>query len=376
MRIAVNTRFLLPGRLEGIGWFTYNTLKVLTQRYPDVHFTFLFDRPWDEKFVFSTNITPVKLFPPARHPVLWYWYFEHSVHAYLQKHPHDIYLSPDGYLSLRHSSTPQIAVIHDINFEHHPEFVPPLVRRYYRHFFPRFAHKASRIATVSQWSKSDLVSTYGVEAEKIDVVYNGASEIFKPISEKEKQEVRLQVSEGKPYFIFIGAFNPRKNIEGLFRSFDLFCSRHTADFRLVVVGEKMHWTPQMEKTYHAMEHSDKVLFVGRKQGEELNQLLAAAEALWFVSHFEGFGIPVVEAFRAGVPVITSTATSLPEVGGEVALYCNSTDYEQIAQAMHTITSDSGLRQQLITKGMVRAREFTWQKTAERLWNTILAAIES
>lgn len=375
MRIAVNTRFLLPGRLEGIGWFTYHTLKILTEKHPGIQFTFLFDRTWDSKFVFGPNVTPVRLYPPARHPLLWYWYFEHSVHAYLQKHRHDVFLSPDGYLSLRHCSTPQVAVIHDINFEHHPEFVPPLVRRYYRHFFPRYAHKARRIATVSEWSKNDLINTYGVDAAKIDVVYNGASDIFKPISEAEKQSVRERVSEGKPYFIFIGAFNPRKNIEGLFRSFDLYCQKHNTDHRLVVVGEKMHWTSRMEETYNAMQHRDKVLFAGRKQGEELNQLLASAEALWFVSHFEGFGIPVVEAFRAGVPVITSTATSLPEVGGDAALYCPSTDVEHIAHAMHLITSDRSLRHSLIEKGAKRAREFTWEKTADRLWNCVLSAIE-
>ncbi|MFN4299923.1 MAG: glycosyltransferase family 4 protein [Thermaurantimonas sp.] len=375
VRIAVNTRFLLPGRLEGIGWFTYHTLKILTDKYPDVRFTFLFDRPWDEEFVFGPNVTPVKLFPPARHPLLWYWYFEHSVHTYLQRHPHDVFLSPDGYMSLRHCSTPQIAVIHDINFEHHPEFLPPLVRKYYRYFFPRFAHKAKKIATVSQWSKNDLTATYGVPSDKIHVVYNGASEIFKPISEDEKRAVQTKVSQGKPFFIFIGAFNPRKNIEGLFRSFDLFCSKYMEDYRLVVVGEKMHWTHHMDQTYLAMQHREKVLFVGRKQGEELNQLLASAEALWFVSHFEGFGIPVVEAFRAGVPVITSTATSLPEVGGDAALYCSPNDYELIAQSMYRIASDESLRRTLISKGFERAELFTWKNTADRLWNTVLEAVE-
>ncbi|GCD79190.1 glycosyltransferase [Schleiferia thermophila str. Yellowstone] len=370
VRIAVNTRFLIPGRMEGIGWFTYHTLKIITQKHPEVEFIFLFDRPWDKGFVFGPNVHPVILRPPARHPVLWYLYFEYSIHEYLRRHRCDLFLSTDGFLSLRHKKTPQLAVIHDINFEHHPKFLPPLVRAYYRHFFPRYARHARRIATVSQWSANDLVKTYGVTSSKIDVVYNGASEIFAPISPAEKVSKRQMISDGKPYFIFVGAFNPRKNIEGLFRSFDLFADRIDRDFRLVIVGEKMHWTTSMQDSFRQMKHREKVIFAGRRQGRELNDILAASEGLWFVSNFEGFGIPIVEAFRAGVPVITSTVTSLPEVAGDAALLCNPADHYAIAEAMLRLARDSKLRNALIIKGMNRAKLFTWEDSAVRLWHSI------
>lgn len=375
MKIAVNTRFLLPGRLEGIGWFTYHTLKILTEKYPDVKFTFLFDRKWDDKFIFGKNVTPVKLFPPARHPLLWYWYFEFSVHSYLLRNPHNIFLSTDGFLSLRHFKTPQVAVIHDINFEHHPEFLPPLVRRYYKYFFPKYARKACAIATVSEYSKCDISKMYTIPKNKIHVVHNGASEIFKRIDVSVKSSVQRSLTGGYPYFIFIGAFNPRKNIVGLFRSFDIFCEKYGTEHRLVVVGEKMHWTNEMKQVYSKMIFQNRVIFTGRKQGEELNKILASAEALWFVSHFEGFGIPVVEAFRAGVPVLTSTATSLPEVAQDAALYCNPTDYEHIADSMHAITTNSQLRNTMINKGLDRSKQFTWEYTAEKLWHAILSSIK-
>ena len=129
MNIAINTRLLLHNRLEGIGWFTYETLKIITRSHPEHHFIFLFDRPFHEEFIFSDNITPVVLFPQSRHPFLWYWWFEFSVPAALKKHRADIFLSPDGYLSLC-AKTPSLPVIHDLNFEHYPEDLPWVVRRY------------------------------------------------------------------------------------------------------------------------------------------------------------------------------------------------------------------------------------------------------
>src|SRR6186713_1838153 len=112
MKIAVNTRFLLKDKLEGIGWFTYESMKRITQQHPEHEFIFLFDRPYSPDFIFSSNITPKALFPPARHAFLWYWWFEGSVAAFLKKNPPDLFLSTDGFLSLR-APVKQVAVIHD-----------------------------------------------------------------------------------------------------------------------------------------------------------------------------------------------------------------------------------------------------------------------
>ena len=99
MRIAVNTRLLLKDKLEGIGWFTFETLKRITKNHPEHEFIFLFDRPYDKEFIFSENIIPVVIQPPARHPFLWYLFFEWSIPAALKKYKADIFISPDGWLS-------------------------------------------------------------------------------------------------------------------------------------------------------------------------------------------------------------------------------------------------------------------------------------
>ena len=117
LTIAVNTRFLLDQRLEGIGWFTYETLRRLVQWYPAYQFIFFFDRPYHPRFVFGDNVTPVVLFPPARHPFLFYAWFEWSVARALNKYQADLFISTDGFLSLS-TKVPTLLVIHDIAHVH------------------------------------------------------------------------------------------------------------------------------------------------------------------------------------------------------------------------------------------------------------------
>ena len=165
MDIVVNTRLLIREKLEGIGQFSYETLKIITIQNPNVHFYFLFDRDFDDEFIFGENITPIVLSPKARHPLLFVWWFEVEVAAILNKIKPDLFLSPDGYLSLR-SNCKQLPVIHDINFEHFKGNLPWLVQKYYNYFFPRFAKKAIRIATVSEFSKNDIATTYSIDKNK------------------------------------------------------------------------------------------------------------------------------------------------------------------------------------------------------------------
>ena len=163
MKIVVNTRLLLDGRLDGIGWFAYQSLKRITRMHPDVHFIFLFDRPYNEKFIFGNNITPIVLSPPARHPFLYYYWMQFSVKPLLNKLKPDLFLSPDGLLALG-AKCKQLPVIHDINFVHYPQDLPFFTRHYYIHFFPKFAAAATRIATVSEFSKKDISTNYKIDA--------------------------------------------------------------------------------------------------------------------------------------------------------------------------------------------------------------------
>src|SRR3954471_1708357 len=158
MLIAVNTRLLLKDKLEGIGWFTYESLKRITKSHPEHQFLFLFDRPFAEEFIFSDNVSPIVVGPQARHPFLWYWWFEQSLPKILHKQEPDLFLSPDGFLPLSYSSPAGIKkckflpVIHDLYFEHYPQEIPFLASKFFKRYFQQYVKKANRIATVSEYS--------------------------------------------------------------------------------------------------------------------------------------------------------------------------------------------------------------------------------
>lgn len=369
MIIAVNTRLLLKDKLEGIGWFTYETLKRITQNHKEHQFIFIFDRPYSEEFIFSDNITPVVVGPQSRHPFLWWWWFEKSIPKVLRKNKVDLFLSPDGYLSLN-TNVKSLAVIHDLNFEHYPNDLPFWVRKYYKKYFPQFAKKANRIATVSEYSKQDMMKCYGVEGNKIDVVYNGASSDFKPVSDEVKKSVKEKYANGKNYFLFVGALHPRKNVSRLMQAFDKFKTETLSDMKMVIAGGELFLASEIKSTHENLKQKTDVVFTGRLQKNELTKLTASAFAVTFVPVFEGFGIPILEAMNCDVPVITSLVTSMPEVVADAALLCDPMNVDSIKDAMLKIYKDENLRKELITKGKRRRENFSWDKTADALWKCI------
>ncbi len=364
--IAVNTRFLIKNKLEGIGLFTYEALKRIVQAHPDIDFYFLFDRPYDREFIFAPNVKPVVLFPQARLTFLWYWWFEISVAGWLNKHKPDLFLSTDGYGCLN-TQVPQVVVMHDLAFEHFKQHVPYLSLKYYLYFTPLFAKKAARLATVSQYSKQDIMAKYGVAADKIDVVYNGAKEVYQPVSASVKQQVRQKYTGGKGYFIYVGSIHPRKNVGNLLLAFDKFKTETNSDYQLLIVGRKAWDFKEVEAIHANMQHGNQVRFLGHVSPEELGPLVASAFAMVYVSLFEGFGIPIVEAMHSQVPVITSNLTSMPEAAGDAALLVNPYSVDDIAAAMKKLFSKPELHKSLIEKGKQQVQKFSWDLTAQKLW---------
>lgn len=365
MNIAINTRLLLSNKLEGIGWFTYEVVKRITQSHPEHTFYLFFDRKFDSKFVFADNCKPVVLHPQARHPILYKIWFDYSIPKALKKHKIDLFLSPDGFLSTR-TAIPQIPVIHDLNFEHIPEDLPGKDTKYYKSNFPVFAQKAKHIITVSNFSKEDIHKTYNIPLSKITVAHNGASDLFQPISDKEKIEVRTKYTKGSEYFVYVGALHKRKNIVRMLEAFDQFKTAHPSDLKFVIVGEKLFKSPEIDLAFEKLKHKSEIIFTGRLLQENLVKVVAAARAMVYVSYFEGFGIPVLEALQCGVPVLTSNVTSLPEVGGDQAVYCDPMQVESIAKGMEEMVNTNYSQEALLTQ----AKKFSWDKTTEKVWEVI------
>ncbi len=365
MRIGINTRNLLPNKLEGFGQYTLEITKRICQNHPEHEFYLFFDRPYDEKYVFAKNVSPVIVFPPTRHPVLYVIWFEFAMKKALAKHQIDLFWSPDGFCNLR-TNVNQLITIHDINFEHNPKDLPFLVSKYFRYYFPKFAKKAKKIITVSNYSKQDIVSTYKIDEAKVTVVYNGANEQYEPIEYNQQQLIRDEFTNGNPFFLFVGSLHPRKNVQRLIDAFEIISSKNS-DIRLVIVGSSM-WKENNLKIADSILH--KVIFTGHLETNKLTKLMASAKALTYVPYFEGFGIPLVEAMKCGTPILAANATCLPEVAENAAIYCNPFDVKDISNGMDRMLSESLLCNELSKLGLEQSKKYHWDKAAELVWKEI------
>ncbi len=372
MRIGVNARFLLPGKMEGFGWYSYEVIQRMVKNHPEHTFVLFFDRPYDSKFIFGKNVEAHELFPPARHAFLFLVYFGWSLKKALKKHKVDVLFSPDGFLSLR-SNVPQVNVIHDLNFEHFPEDIPYFSRWYLKRYFPKFAKKATHILTVSEFSKKDIIEKYGVNTSKITVAWNGVSEMYQPISTEEKLHIKQEFTQGNDYFIFVGALHKRKNVMRLIKAFQLF-SKENASIDLLIVGTNLFKNQQLDLSFLSEKEKERIHFTGHLPQENLAKVMASASALTYFSYFEGFGIPLVEAMKCGVPVLCGNKTSLPEVVQDAALLCDPMNIEEIKTLLIRFSKDEILQKALSAKSLERAKQFNWNNTEQIVWETLMNSL--
>ena len=350
MNIGINARHLIKDRLEGIGWYSFEILKRLIKLMPSHQFIFFYDRK--TPFLISgENISNIILSPPARHPVLFKFWFNFLLPKAFKRYQIDLFFSSDGFLSLN-SDIQQVGVIHDLNFEHYPEDLPKNILKYYKKYMPLFAQKANKVITVSNYSKNDIVNKYKVNSEKIKVIYNGGNDIFKPIKEDKIRNFQNN-NTNRPYFIYVGSLHKRKNIERMLKAFQAFNNEDKWDF--IIIGTDM-WKGQLDLDGIL----NNVKFIGRKSGNELAMWIASSSALVYISYFEGFGLPILEGMMSGVPVISGNLTSLPEVGGKAVIYVDPFNLDSINKGMQEATSNYQKYRDL---GLKQATLFSWDKSA-------------
>ncbi|NQW29525.1 MAG: glycosyltransferase family 4 protein [Ignavibacteria bacterium] len=364
MIIGVNARMLILNKLEGQGWFTHEILRRVVRMNPQHEFKFFFDRPFSSDFIYAEN-TKGYLIPPRavmRFPFLFEIWYQYSLLFASKFLACDVLISLDGFIPVR-SKIPTVNVIHDLGFIHYPAQLKKGLIRYYRKRYRDCALKASKLATVSKFSRVDISEQYGIPLDEITVVYNAARAIFKPASIAEIDDTKSKWTNGCDYFIYTGIVQPRKNIARLFRAFDLFKNNSDNEVRLLIVGAKGWGDPEVAEALANMKHAHSVKFTGYVSETDLAKLMGSAIALTFIPHFEGFGIPVLEAMQCGVPVICSNVTSLPEVAGDSAILVDHLDEKAVAEAMSAVFSNENLRNDLSQKGIKRAADFSWDSSA-------------
>lgn len=381
MRIAVNAIFLQKGKLEGYGWFVQEVFSRLAKKFPEHEFLFVFDRPFDQDFLFEKNCTGVVVKPAARQVLAFKIWYDFTAAQQVKKWKADVWIQPYGFCSLT-SKVPQLLMVHDISFKHFPKQVSWHQRLYYHWGTPRFLKKAKEILTVSEFSKQDILEHYSLTAvnhitaenslaNKISVVHGAARSIFQPIHWSDKDATKGSYADGREYFLFIGGIHPRKNLMNLLKAFSLFKKWQKSNMKLLVAGRLAWQYEDLVEKLKTYKYREDVVMLDYVSDEQLAKITASAYALVYPSLFEGFGLPIIEAMQAGTPVICSNTSSMPETAADAALFADPNDPDAIAKQMLALYKDESLRNAQLEKGIQRAGEFNWDKTADQVWNAIL-----
>ena len=254
----------------------------------------------------------------------------------------------------------QVLTLHDLAPLDHPEWYHGPFARYLGWLLPRLARRVRHIITVSAFSRDRIVALTGVSSEKISVIHSAAAAGFTPRPEQEIHEACAEqgLAPGG-YFLYVGSIEPRKNLARLLRAWASCRPRLPGDLVLAVVGERAN--PRAFKSVALPGEAEGVRWLGRVPDPQLPALMSGAMAFVYVSLYEGFGAPPVEAMAAGTPVLTSAAASLPEVVGEAALTVDPTDDDAIAEGLVRLAGDAELRARLREMGLARAAEFSWDR---------------
>jgi glycosyltransferase involved in cell wall biosynthesis len=259
----------------------------------------------------------------------------------------------------------QVVTIHDAAVFDHPEWFSRQFVATYRALLPRLARSARRIVTVSHFSKVRLAAALCLPEDRIEVVHNGVSERFAPAATADivAAAARYGVEPGY-YFATLSTLEPRKNLALTLKAWAIARTRLPADARLLLLGGVGR--SQIFAGGAMPETADGVVRAGFVPDADLPALLGGAIALLYPSRYEGFGLPVLEAMACGTPAIIAANSSLPEVGGDAALYIDPDDAEALARQMCALAGERGLRSDLREAGLAQARLFSWDRAAEEM----------
>jgi glycosyltransferase involved in cell wall biosynthesis len=282
-----------------------------------------------------------------------------------------------NFLPAPTSSRGVVLVVHDLAFERFPETAPQMNVRWRRRFATWLGRCASVIVPSSS-ARADLLAAHGTEIapERVHAIPHGAESFVRP-PDAEIARVRDRFAIGGRYGLFVGGLEPRKNLDGLLEAF----KRVDTDAWLVIAGGRVNWIPgesaRLERTVASLDPSvrRRVVMTGYVSEPDKAALLAGAELLAYPSRYEGFGFPVLEGFAAGVPVLTSNASSLPEVAGDAAVLVDPGDPGEIARGLASLLEDQARRDRLRAAGLERVAGFTWETSARRTADVLRRAAE-
>ncbi len=360
---------MLGFKFEGLGWFTYEIVRYWVDNVTDVKWSLLFDRQSD--YFSDTNADIIILTPKTSHtPSITVWN-EFSLSRWLSKNDVDAYFSPDGFIPLR-SVVPCFPVVHDIAPLVYPNYMRWRDYIFYRIFQIKMIKRATHVFTVSEFSKNEIIRYVGCPQEHVTVAYNGLHSGFKNQISKKSSSTDYAISGN--YFFYLGAVHPRKNVFGLIQAYNLYRDGH-GSAQLVIAGRKAWKSARLDALLDDSAYKNDIIWLSYLDGADLQRIMKNAVALVYVSHYEGFGLPVLEAMALGVPVITSSDSAMSEIGAEAVLTAESLAHHDIAEHMHRIESDLSLRNALIQLGYEQSTKFNYSMSAQNILKKMKIEIE-
>lgn len=280
------------------------------------------------------------------------------------------------YIAPPFCPTAVVLTVHDLSFERYPRYFSSAFTHRMRSLVPWMVRKATRVIAVSSTTRDDLVEFYGLAPDKIDVIHNGVLEDFRV--ECDRDVLRHHVARfgigGRPFILCVGNLCRRKNQARVVRAFARLVERGLPH-SLVLVGNEEHTAQEVHAEIALCGARERIRVVGFVAREELVALYNLADFSVYISHYEGFGLPVIEGMACGTPVLASSASSLPEVAGNAALLVDATDDEAILAAMQRMTDDATLRERLRSAGLERSRSFGWDRAATLTLDTYRRAVD-
>lgn len=369
MKIGIDITPLAQSKKAGIAWYSYNLLKNLS-KIDTENFYILYAvsikkykemKKIKEEFKQENFKVSIKFFSSK--------IYNYTVQTFI---PIEFYHGKFDIIHTLHPFSPvnilgkQVITIHDITPLINPDWFLPFHYEEFKFFILRAVKRADKIIADSFSTKNDLINYFKLNSEKIDVVYLAPSEIYKKLEDKEKiEDVKKKYGITKKYLLFVGTIEPRKNIIRLIDAFILIKNK-IPELQLVICGQ-IGWKSKIfyKKMAEIPEKITKdIILTGYVPIYEMPYLYNGCEVFVYPSLYEGFGLPVIEAMACGVPVITSNISSLPEVAGNAGILVNPYNIEEIVYAIEKILTNVELRNELINKGLERAKLFSWEKTAK------------
>lgn len=363
MRIGLNLLFLLPGVVGGTETYAVSLIEALGR---------VDER--NEYYVFlNREAASIPLPDPARfHRIccrvratrrfMRYCWEQLILPVQAKRYGLDL-LHSLGYVQPLHLPCPSIVTIHDLNFHNPALRFSPVKRWVLKSFVTGSTRASDHVITVSEFSKSQLVKVLGIPRDKVTVTHNAVKK--KTTAVLPFTDLQQRCGIRRPYVLGLSSFSPHKNMAALVEAFVLVKEEGFAELQLVLAGHPPRDQERLQALIHRLELQDDVLFTGYLSDQVLYSLYTHAKLFVFPSLYEGFGIPLLEAFVYETPVAASCAGSLPEIAADAALYFDPLNVEEMAGTIMRLLQDEGLRDALVAKGREKVREFTWEKSARQ-----------